>query len=82
MAQAVAPPSLAQLTSSSRCQGELGDVVYVELPQVGATMTAGSTFGVVESVKVRLPLVRRRRLALTRLPGCVRRVQPRVRHCH
>ena len=34
-------------------QSELGDVVYVELPQVGATLTAGKTFGVVESVKAR-----------------------------
>lgn len=34
-------------------QSELGDVVYVELPAVGATLTAGKTFGVVESVKVR-----------------------------
>ena len=33
-------------------QSELGDVVYVELPAVGATLTAGKTFGVVESVKV------------------------------
>lgn len=34
-------------------QGELGDVVYVELPEVGSTVSAGETFGVVESVKVR-----------------------------
>jgi glycine cleavage system H protein len=33
-------------------QGELGDVVYVELPEVGSTVTKGETFGVVESVKV------------------------------
>ena len=32
-------------------QAELGDIVYVELPEVGATVTAGKTFGVVESVK-------------------------------
>jgi glycine cleavage system H protein len=29
----------------------LGDVVYVELPAVGATVTAGESFGSVESVK-------------------------------
>ena len=29
----------------------LGDVVYVELPKVGDTMTAGKPFGVVESTK-------------------------------
>ena len=33
-------------------QEELGDVVYVELPAVGDSVTAGETFGVVESVKV------------------------------
>ncbi|HYE88501.1 MAG TPA: glycine cleavage system protein H, partial [Vicinamibacterales bacterium] len=27
------------------------DVVYVELPDVGATMTAGQVFGTIESVK-------------------------------
>ena len=32
-------------------QSELGDVVYVELPEVGAAVEANSTFGVVESVK-------------------------------
>ena len=32
-------------------QKQLGDVVYVELPDVGATMTAGSVFGTIESVK-------------------------------
>ena len=30
---------------------QLGDVVFVELPAVGDTMTAGQPFGVVESVK-------------------------------
>jgi glycine cleavage system H protein len=32
-------------------QGELGDVVFVELPEVGRKLTQGQTFGVVESVK-------------------------------
>ncbi|MBE0597027.1 MAG: glycine cleavage system protein GcvH [Desulfuromonadales bacterium] len=32
-------------------QDSLGDIVYVELPQVGAMVEAGKTFGVVESVK-------------------------------
>ena len=32
-------------------QHELGDVVFVELPQVGTKITAGQTFGTVESVK-------------------------------
>ena len=29
----------------------LGDVVFIELPEVGATATAGETFGEIESVK-------------------------------
>lgn len=32
-------------------QHELGDVVYVELPKVGAKLTAGQSLGTVESVK-------------------------------
>jgi glycine cleavage system H protein len=32
-------------------QDELGDIVFVELPKVGAALTAGKTFGTVESVK-------------------------------
>jgi glycine cleavage system H protein len=32
-------------------QNSLGDITYVQLPKVGATLTAGQVFGVVESVK-------------------------------
>lgn len=32
-------------------QQELGDVVFVELPEVGTSVEAAGTFGVVESVK-------------------------------
>ena len=32
-------------------QKELGDVVFVELPEMGATIAVTDTFGVVESVK-------------------------------
>lgn len=32
-------------------QGELGDIVFVELPEVGATIEADEPFGSVESVK-------------------------------
>ena len=32
-------------------QQQLGDVVYVELPEVGTTLTAGQVFGTIESVK-------------------------------
>ena len=36
---------------TGHAQQELGDVVYVELPRVGDKLTAGQTFGSVESVK-------------------------------
>lgn len=32
-------------------QNSLGDITYVQLPKVGASLKAGETFGVVESVK-------------------------------
>ena len=32
-------------------QNELGDIVYVDLPQVGAVLAQGQSFGSVESVK-------------------------------
>jgi glycine cleavage system H protein len=36
---------------TDHAQEELGDIVFVELPKVGADLTAGKTFGSVESVK-------------------------------
>lgn len=36
---------------TSHAQDSLGDIVFVELPKVGAEITAGKTFGTVESVK-------------------------------
>ncbi|PNH11721.1 Glycine cleavage system H protein, mitochondrial [Tetrabaena socialis] len=41
----------ATIGISDHAQGELGDVVYVELPDVGKQVKKGETFGVVESVK-------------------------------
>lgn len=32
-------------------QSALGDIVFVEVPEVGSDLQAGSTFGVVESIK-------------------------------
>lgn len=32
-------------------QNSLGDIVYVDVPKIGDTVTAGTTFGSVESVK-------------------------------
>ena len=36
---------------TSYAQQQLGDVVYMELPEVGTTVTAGQSFGTIESVK-------------------------------
>ncbi|KAL4426704.1 hypothetical protein ABPG77_004760 [Micractinium sp. CCAP 211/92] len=36
---------------TDHAQAELGDLVHIELPDVGSTVTAGEEFGVVESVK-------------------------------
>ena len=36
---------------TDHAQDELGDVVFVELPEVGAAFDAGDSFGAVESVK-------------------------------
>ena len=36
---------------TDHAQHELGDIVYVDLPKVGATIAQGSTVGSVESVK-------------------------------
>ncbi|MEE2703141.1 MAG: glycine cleavage system protein GcvH [Myxococcota bacterium] len=40
-----------RLGISDYAQSELSDVVYVDLPAVGRALTAGESFGVVESVK-------------------------------
>jgi len=36
---------------TDHAQDSLGDIVFVELPKVGSEITAGKTFGSVESVK-------------------------------
>lgn len=36
---------------TDHAQEELGDIVFVDLPKVGSTVTAGKTMGSVESVK-------------------------------
>ncbi|KAK4594050.1 hypothetical protein RGQ29_017935 [Quercus rubra] len=41
----------ATIGITDHAQDHLGDVVYVELPEVGASMSQGSSFGAVESVK-------------------------------
>ena len=42
---------IATIGITDYAQHELGDVVFVELPAVGASLTTGKTFGSVESVK-------------------------------
>jgi glycine cleavage system H protein len=41
----------ATIGITDHAQEELGDVVFVELPEVGNTIEAGDSFGTVESVK-------------------------------
>ncbi len=41
----------ATIGITDHAQEELGDIVYVELPEEGATFEAGEPFGTVESVK-------------------------------
>src|ERR1700719_1563687 len=41
----------ATIGITHHAQESLGDIVFVELPKVGAELTAGKTFGSVESVK-------------------------------
>jgi glycine cleavage system H protein len=43
--------TIATIGITAYAQESLGDIVFVELPKVGAELTAGKTFGSVESVK-------------------------------
>lgn len=42
---------VATVGITDHAQDELGDIVFVELPEEGATFDAGDSFGTVESVK-------------------------------
>ncbi|HZB98142.1 MAG TPA: glycine cleavage system protein GcvH [Candidatus Sulfotelmatobacter sp.] len=42
---------VATIGITDYAQSQLGDIVFVELPAVGATLEAGARFGTVESVK-------------------------------
>jgi len=44
-------PSVVQVGITDYAQGELGDVVYVDLPKVGAGVKQGGVFGTIEAVK-------------------------------
>jgi glycine cleavage system H protein len=43
--------SIVQVGITDYAQGELGDVVYVELPKVGAAFGSMAVFGTIEAVK-------------------------------
>jgi glycine cleavage system H protein len=45
------PDGMAQIGITDYAQGELGDIVYLELPKVGARFAAHDVFGTVEAVK-------------------------------
>ncbi|MGC4106141.1 MAG: glycine cleavage system protein GcvH [Thermomicrobiales bacterium] len=42
---------VATIGVTDHAQQELGDITYLELPEEGDAITAGETFGVIESVK-------------------------------
>ena len=44
-------PDTVYIGITDYAQGELGDIVYVELPQVGATYGKHDVFGTIEAVK-------------------------------
>jgi len=48
---AIGDEGTAKIGITDYAQDALGDIVFVELPDVGAKVKAGETFGVVESVK-------------------------------
>ncbi|HKW39785.1 MAG TPA: glycine cleavage system protein GcvH [Gemmatimonadales bacterium] len=43
--------TVVQIGITDYAQGELGDVVYVDLPKVGATLGRRDVFGTIEAVK-------------------------------
>lgn len=44
-------PAVFVVGITDYAQGELGDIVYLDLPQPGATFDAHGTFGTIEAVK-------------------------------
>ena len=44
-------PAVVQIGITDYAQGELGDVVYIDLPKVGATFAKMASFGSIEAVK-------------------------------
>lgn len=44
-------PAIVEIGITDYAQGELGDIVFVELPKAGATFSRMGVFGTVEAVK-------------------------------
>lgn len=44
-------PAVVLVGITDYAQGELGDVVYVDLPKAGTALTKGAVFGTIEAVK-------------------------------
>jgi glycine cleavage system H protein len=49
--QATDDPGVVQIGITDYAQGELGDIVYVELPTVGTSFDRMDVFGTIEAVK-------------------------------
>lgn len=47
----VRPGDPATIGITFFAQDQLGDIVYIELPKIGAVLSAGESFGSIESVK-------------------------------
>ena len=43
--------NVATIGITDYAQGELGDIVYIELPEVGTQVNQGDSFGTIEAVK-------------------------------
>src|SRR5438477_12605592 len=50
-AKQTSDPAVVQIGITDYAQGELGDIVYIELPKVGASFSKHDVFGTVEAVK-------------------------------
>ncbi len=44
-------PAIVRVGITDYAQGELGDVIFVDLPKTGAHLTAHQSFGTIEAVK-------------------------------
>ncbi|MCH7891829.1 MAG: glycine cleavage system protein H [Gemmatimonadetes bacterium] len=44
-------PAIVEIGITDYAQGELGDIVFVSLPNVGDTFEEGDSFGTIEAVK-------------------------------